>query len=54
MAMRVLPTAADLERMPDSPANPHALVIARDAHGLSRKQMSPNALRVLYLSLIHI
>lgn len=34
--------------MPDShDIAPHT-VIARDAHGLSRKQMSPNALRVLY------
>ena len=29
-----------------TPAGPH--VIPRDVHGISRKQMSPNALRVLY------
>ena len=34
--------------MPDSSPTPDQTVIPRDAHGLSRKQMSPNALRVLY------
>ncbi len=35
------------QAFPASPV-PHLRVIPRDAHGVSRKQMSPNALRVLY------
>ena len=30
------------------PVVPELRVIPRDVHGVSRKQMSPNALRVLY------
>src|SRR5574343_1035948 len=34
--------------MSDTPAGGHGTVIARADHGISRKDISPNALRVLY------
>ncbi|MBS0192865.1 MAG: polynucleotide adenylyltransferase PcnB [Proteobacteria bacterium] len=34
--------------MPANMSNPSPRIVPRDAHGISRKQISPNALRVLY------